>query len=162
MVSVPGVAVPAFVGARARADVLIALSLFCEPPGADSIDFETKPCAVGGINGMDRGRATGTAEAGCGAVASGISTWRGWGTVIWGSAGWRTFNGVAVGAFVTVAASRSAAGRTGVFVVVPTCPQAAPTAKMLIVSVPTSGCSVVMMRCEGTGEHRTCRVSVKK
>ena len=63
-----------FVRERVSGVAAIALSRFCEPPGADARDLVNNSWVVGGTNGMGRGAGGGTDDAGGGSVASGTFT----------------------------------------------------------------------------------------
>ena len=94
----------AFVTATGAGGAVIEASLSCGPPGPDCIDFDSKLCEVGGITGS--GCETGSTGPDGMAVADGISTCAGLGTVTSGRAGSGTTVAVAaVGAFVRTVAN---------------------------------------------------------
>lgn len=126
---------------RLSGDAAMALSLCCDPPGADVIDFVSNSCVVGIFNGMGRDGEIGSDEAGGGAVADGITTSAGRGTATVGSAGttamgWGSSTGAATGVFVMAELSGFAVGGVDA---VPPCPGTTAGARIIAeAKIPTS------------------------
>lgn len=160
-VTKPPLGAAEFVGESKSADDTMALSLSCEPPGADAIDFVSNSWVVGIFNGIGRdGEFTADEEAGGGAVAGGMSTGAGCGTAICsciGSTargGCKPGRGDATGEFVIVGADDGA-------VMLPTCPQTATGARNAAVNAPMNCRAPIIISCQITGEHQTCPVLVR-
>jgi len=147
-VAVPTVGAASLVGERVSAEEVMALSFCSDPPGADAIDFVSNSWVVGMFKGIGRvGGITGD-EAGGGAVADGMTTSAGRGSVTVGCAGSCTARagrgigaGTAAGGFVITESSGGAGG----FAAVPTCPRATAEARIITEAKLPTNCRAAIM-----------------
>lgn len=86
-VAAPTAGAASLVLERLRGEGAMALSLSCDLPGADVIDLVSSSCVVGTFNGIARAGGIVSDDAGGSAVADGMTTSLGRGTVMVGCAG---------------------------------------------------------------------------
>ena len=126
------------VGESNSADDVMALSLSCDPPGADAIDFLSNSWVVGTFSGMGcDGGITADKEGGADAVAGGMSTGAGRGTAICSCIG-STSAGICGLSRKDISGAFVVADAAGKFVALPTCPQTTTGPKTAAVKIPAN------------------------